>query len=334
MLDFLKSITFAFPWVLILLALPVAMVAWQWIRSRKLYAAFPLPTLAGLAGKKRPFRGLIKQFLFVLRVLAVALLVVVLARPQLSLSEEEVDTEGIDIIIALDVSGSMLARDFQPDRLEAAKAQAQAFIAGRENDRIGLVVFAGESFTQVPLTIDYLMLSRLLTEVRDGLVEDGTAIGMGLATSVIRLKDSKVKSKVVILLTDGVNNSGSVDPLTAVDAAIEYGVRVYTIGVGRRGMAPYPVQTPMGLTFQNVEVEIDEKLLQEIADRTGGQYFRATNNQALSEIYSKIDSLEKTRIAVTRIARKKEVFFPFLLAALVLLIVEALLRFLVVRQIP
>lgn len=334
MLQELLSLKFANPWVLWLMVLPVAMAVWQFFRRKKLYAVTPLPSLMPFAKNRKPWRGFVKQSLFVFRIAAAVLMVIVLARPQLQLSEEEIDTEGIDIIIALDASGSMLARDFEPDRLNAAKRQALNFIAGRKNDRIGLVVFAGESYTQCPLTIDHAMLSKLVSEVKDGMVQDGTAIGMGLATSVIRLKDSDAQSKVVILLTDGVNNSGAVDPLTAVEAAVEYGVRVYTIGVGRRGMAPYPVQTPMGLSFQNVEVEIDEELMTEIAERTGGKYFRATNNRALEEIYSKIDELEKTRVQVTRIARKKELFLPFLLAAFALILAEALLRYLVVRQIP
>ncbi len=334
MLQELLSLKFANPWVLWLMVLPVVMAVWQFFRRKKLYAVTPLPSLIPFAKNRKPWRGLVKQSLFVFRIAAAVLMVIVLARPQLQLSEEEIDTEGIDIIIALDASGSMLARDFEPDRLNAAKRQALNFIAGRKNDRIGLVVFAGESYTQCPLTIDHAMLSKLVSEVKDGMVQDGTAIGMGLATSVIRLKDSDAQSKVVILLTDGVNNAGAVDPLTAVEAAVEYGVRVYTIGVGRRGMAPYPVQTPMGLSFQNVEVEIDEELMTEIAERTGGKYFRATNNRALEEIYSKIDELEKTRVQVTRIARKKELFLPFLLAAFALIFAEALLRYLVVRQIP
>lgn len=334
MINYLERLEFANPWMFLLMLLPLTFVLWQIFRQKTLYPVLKLPTLEGVASYKKPFKGFVKKHLYILRSLSMVFLTVALARPQTSFNEEEVNTEGIDIIIAIDVSGSMLARDFQPNRLEAAKQKAAEFIDGRSNDRMGLVVFAGESFTQCPLTIDHVVLRSLLDEIRDGLIEDGTAIGMGLATSVIRLKDSDVKSKVIILLTDGVNNSGSVDPLTAAEAALEYGVRVYTIGVGRRGMAPYPVQDVFGMRFQNREVDIDEDLLKKIANDTGGKYFRATNNEALADVYKEIDDLEKSRIQVTRINRKTEEFSWFLMIGTVLFLIELILRYTVARSIP
>ena len=334
MLEYLKYIEFASPKAFLLLIFPGLYLLWQIFRGRRSYPTLTLPILEGLKTNRSPVRGFIKKYLFLLRILALVALITALARPQTSFNEEEVSTEGIDIVVALDVSGSMLARDFQPDRLEAAKKKAEDFLDSRKNDRIGLVVFAGESFTQCPLTIDHKVVKKLLGEIKNGLIEDGTAIGMGLATSISRLKESETESKVVILLTDGVNNAGFIDPLTAVEAALEYGIRVYTIGVGRRGTAPYPVQTPFGTTYQNMEVEIDEELLQQIATETGGKYFRATNNQALENVYKEIDDLEKSKIQVTRISRKTEEFHWFLWLGGILLLLEVILRYLVVRHIP
>ncbi len=334
MIDFLKNIEFATPNAFWLLILPILFIVWHFWRYRQMYPTLTLPVLEGVKSHKRPVRGLIKKYLFILRSLATIFLIVALARPQTAFNEEEVNTQGIDIVVALDVSGSMLARDFQPDRLEAAKAKAAQFLENRPNDRIGLVVFAGESFTQCPLTIDHKVVDKMLGEIKNGLIEDGTAIGMGLATAITRLKESETQSKVVILLTDGVNNSGFIDPMTAVDAALEYNIRVYTIGVGRRGTAPYPVQTPFGTTYQNMEVEIDEDLLQQIANETGGKYFRATNNQALENVYEEIDQLETSRIQVTRISRKTEQFYWFLIIGGIILLTEILLRYFVVRHIP
>lgn len=334
MITYLKQLSFASPWVLFFLVIPLIFIAWQIVRYQQLYPTLRIPILAGLDKHKKPLRGLIKRNLFILRTLAMIFFIIALARPQRSFTDQEINTEGIDIVIALDVSGSMLARDFKPDRLEAAKKTAADFIEGRPNDRMGLVVFAGESFTQCPLTIDYKVVLEFLGEIKNGLIEDGTAIGMGLATSVNRLKDSDAKSKVVVLLTDGVNNSGFIDPLTATEAATQFGVRVYTIGVGRRGMAPYPVQTQFGISYQNMKVEIDEDLLQEIADLTGGQYFRATNNEALENIYQKIDDLEKSKIQVTVLTRETEEFYIFLFIGLGLFLLEILLRYAVVKSIP
>ncbi|MEZ4827419.1 MAG: VWA domain-containing protein [Bacteroidia bacterium] len=301
MTSFWNRIAFANPWIFLLLVIPVLMIIWHFWRYKYLYPTLRLPILEGVRPHARPIRGFIKKYLFVLRALAVTAMIFALARPQSTMSEEEVNTEGIDIVIALDISGSMEALDFEPDRLGAAKEKAREFIEGRKNDRIGLVVFAGESFTQCPLTIDHEVVLNMLKSVKTGIIEQGTAIGMGLATSVIRLKESEAKSKVIILLTDGVNNSGFIDPLTAVSAAQEYNIRVYTIGVGKNGMAPFKVQDFFGNTqYQQQEVRLDEELLKEIATRTGGKYFQATSNAALGNVYQEIDRLEKTRIEVTR----------------------------------
>jgi Ca-activated chloride channel family protein len=262
------------------------------------------------------------------------LLIVALARPQTTSSRKDVSIEGIDIVLALDVSGSMLAMDLKPDRLEAAKEVAAEFISGRQNDRFGLVIFSGETFTQCPLTTDHNVVKNLFKYVKSGMIEDGTAIGDGLATSVNRLKDSKAVSKVIILLTDGVNNMGSLDPLSSAEIAKIYGIRIYTIGVGTEGTAPYPVQTPFGIQTQYVEVQIDEALLQEVATMTDGRYFRATSNKKLREIYDEIDKLEKSKIDVTEFRKKKEEFFPFALLAFLLITLEILLRNTVFRSVP
>jgi Ca-activated chloride channel family protein len=258
--------------------------------------------------------------------MAIGLIIIALARPQTSSSSQNMTIEGIDIVMALDVSGSMLARDLKPDRLEASKAVASSFIKDRPNDRIGLVIFSGETFTQVPLTTDHSILLNMFKDIKSGMIEDGTAIGDGLATAVTRLKDSRAISKVVILLTDGVNNAGSVDPMTAAEIAKVFGVRVYTIGVGSFGTAPYPVQTPFGIQLRDMKVEIDEDLLQNIATQTDGRYFRATTNQKLEDIYAEIDKLERSKIEVTEFKRKHEEFLPLVLLAFGLLLAEFLLR--------
>jgi Ca-activated chloride channel family protein len=271
---------------------------------------------------------------FVLRMLAASLLIVVLARPQSSSSWQDVTTEGIDIVMAIDISGSMLAEDLKPNRLEASKKVAQTFIGNRPNDRLGLVIFAGESFTQCPLTTDHSVILNLFNDVKSGMLEDGTAIGMGLATSVKRLKDSEAISKVVILLTDGDNNSGSIAPATAAEIAKEFGVRVYTIGVGTRGLAPMPYPDAFGrMRYQDVEVKINEELLTRIADMTDGKYFRATDNESLEAVYKEIDELERSKIDVTEYRKRKEEFLPFAIAALLLLACEVLLRQTVLRSI-
>jgi Ca-activated chloride channel family protein len=271
---------------------------------------------------------------FVLRVVAIAAMIVALARPRSSSDYERVDTEGIDIVLALDVSTSMLARDFSPDRISAAKDIAIEFIAQRPSDRMGIVVFAGESFTQCPLTTDRATLINLMKDVETGLIEDGTAIGNGLATAISRLKDSKAKSRVIILLTDGVNNRGEIAPQMAAEIATTYGVRVYTIGVGAMGMAPYPVMTPFGVELQQVKVEIDEDLLKQIANDTGGRYFRATDNTKMLEIYSEINKMETSRTVVDSFPVYKELFMKYALIALGAILLELFLKFLIIRKLP
>ena len=256
------------------------------------------------------------------------------ARPQSVNSWEETETQGIDIVLALDVSGSMLAQDLQPDRLQAAKKVASEFITDRPNDNIGLVIFAGESFTQCPLTTDHKILLNLLNEIEFGMIEDGTAIGLGLATSVNRLKERESESRIVILLTDGTNNSGQIAPLTAADLARSYGIRVYTVGAGTKGMAPTPVNTPYGIRMQNMPVDIDEKTLTEIAAMTGGQYFRAQDTEGLRQVYDEIDEMEKYLISVQNVTRHKELFLPFALTALGLILLELLLRRTWLRSVP
>jgi Ca-activated chloride channel family protein len=262
------------------------------------------------------------------------LLIIALARPQSTSNHRDISVEGIDIVLAMDISGSMLAQDFTPNRIEAAKEVGIDFINGRPNDRIGLVVFSGESFTQCPLTTDHAVLTNLYKELQSGMIEDGTALGDGLATAVNRLKESKAISKVIILLTDGVNNMGSVDPVSAAEIAKLYGVRVYTIGVGTHGYAPIPVQTPFGTQLQNMEVQIDEPLLERIASMTGAKYFRAVNKDALGNIYKEIDRMEKSKVDVTEFRKKSEEFMPWALAGLILLITELLLRYSVFRRLP
>ena len=271
---------------------------------------------------------------FALRTFALVMIVIAIARPRSSEQMERIDTEGIDIILAMDVSTSMLARDLTPDRISASKDIAIEFISQRPSDRMGIVVFAGESFTQCPLTTDRATLINLMKEVQTDLIEDGTAIGNGLATAIARMKDSDAKSRVVILLTDGVNNRGEISPQMSAEIAKTYGVRVYTIGVGKEGMAPYPVMTPWGVEVQNVKVEIDEKLLSEIAESTGGRYFRATDNTKLAEIYSEINKMEKARTTVDSFPIYKELFLTYALLALLAMLLELLLNWFVIRRLP
>lgn len=325
---------FANPGYFWLLLLLVPMVLWYIFREKSSHADLQVSSLKAFKGMKHAGRIWMRHILFVLEVLAIAFLIVALARPQSSNSWQTYTSEGIDIVLALDISGSMLARDFTPDRLEAAKEVATKFILERPQDKIGLVIFAGESFTQCPLTTDQAVLVNLLREVKSGMIEDGTAIGLGLANAVNRLKDSPAKSKVVILLTDGVNNRGAIAPATAAELARTYGIRVYTIGVGTYGEAPYPVQTPFGVQLQNVPVEIDEEVLQQIATLTGGQYFRATDNNKLKQIYEEIDQLEKSKIEVKHFSKKNEQYFLFGLLGMCLLIAQALLRYTLLRKIP
>ncbi len=323
MLRWWNEIQFANPELFTLFALiPILGVAY-FLKLRKQKASIRLSTTAFLPASQGEFIQWLKHLPFVLTLTALALLFMALARPQSSLSWQDVTTEGIDIVITLDISGSMRAEDLKPNRLEASKNVALEFIGSRPSDRIGLVTFSGESFTQSPLTTDHAVLKNLFKDIKFGMIEDGTAIGLGLATAVNRLRNSDAKSKVVILLTDGFNNQGSIPPLTAAEIAREFGVRVYTIGVGTKGLAPFPFQTHFGTTaYQQVEVKIDEESMKEIAKMTGGQYFRATNNRSLEAIYEEIDSLEKSKIEVTEYRKKNEEFLPFALLAALLLLME------------
>jgi Ca-activated chloride channel family protein len=269
-----------------------------------------------------------------LRVLAVTAIVFALARPRSSSSGTNVTSEGISIVLAMDISSSMLAEDLRPNRIEAAKRVASEFIMGRPNDLIGLVIFSGESFTQCPITSDHSVLLNLMKDIRSGMLKDRTALGEGLATAIARIKDSPAKSKVIILLTDGVSNTGSIAPLTAGEIAKTFGIRVYTIGVGRNGTAPYPFKTPFGIQYENVPVEIDEPVMEQISQSTDGRYFRATDNKKLKEIYAEIDKLEKTKVEVTEFRRYTENYLPFALLALFCILAEALLRFTLFRNLP
>jgi Ca-activated chloride channel family protein len=303
------------------------MVVWYVYKPHRQQGNLGMPTLRGFKKHAGSWLPKFRHAGIVLRCLALAALIVALARPQSSLSWQNTSTEGIDIVIASDISGSMLAEDFKPNRLEAGKQIAIDFIKGRPDDRIGLVIFSGESFTQCPLTIDHDVLINLYQDIKNGMIEDGTAIGMGLATAVNRLKDSPAKSKVVILLTDGVNNMGSIPPITAAEIAKQFGIRVYTVGLGTHGYAPYPMQTQFGdIVYQRMPVDIDEPTLTKIAQITGGQYFRATNNETLKAIYGKIDQMEKAKIDVTQYRKKTEMFLPFAAIALLLLLLEFVLK--------
>ena len=325
---------FEYPYLLWLLAIPALLVLrYLWIEFRDRRAHLRVSALEAWKAGGRSVLEWVRHLPFLLRTAALALLVVAIARPRSSTQVEKVDTEGIDIVFAMDVSTSMLARDFSPDRLSAAKDIAIEFIAQRPSDRMGIVVFAGESYTQCPLTTDRATLINLMKDVQTDLIEDGTAIGNGLATAVARMKDSDAKSRVVILLTDGVNNMGEIDPSMAAEIAKTYGIRVYTIGVGANGTAPYPVQTPWGIELQNMPVEIDEPLLKGIADGTGGRYFRATDNTKLAEIYGEIGQMEKTRTSVDSFPVYKDLFKNYALAALVCLLLELLVSALL-RRLP
>ena len=330
----LSDISFANPEYLYALALIPLLVFWYLRRHKLATSDIRFSTLLPFRRVKPTVKEKLRHMPFVLRMLVIALLVVGFARPQTTSQGQNIYSEGIDIVLLLDISGSMLAEDFRPNRIEAAKDVAQQFIDGRTNDRLGLVIFAGQSFTQCPMTLDYRVLKSLLRQVKPGVVEDGTAIGMAIAQGVNRLKDSKSKSKVMILLTDGVNNRGEIDPLTATQIAQTFGIRVYTIGVGTIGTAPYPVQTPFGIRYQNMPVDVDEKTLQKIAEMTNGQYFRATNNRALKQIYSEIDALEKTRVEVKAYRSHTEMFYDWVGGGVVVLLLEIGLASTVLRKLP
>tara|TARA_B100001758_G_scaffold227988_1_gene221829 strand:- start:1538 stop:2527 length:990 start_codon:yes stop_codon:yes gene_type:complete len=316
-----------------LLLIPLAILIWFILKHKSISSVILFSNTQSIKTKPTKKQRL-RHLPYLLKIIALVLLIIAIARPQSSTNWQESTTEGIDIVLAMDISGSMLAQDLKPDRLEASKNVAMDFISKRINDRIGLVIFAGESFTQCPLTTDHNVLINLFKDVKSGMIDDGTAIGMGLATAVNRLKDSKAMSKVIILLTDGVNNSGMVPPVTAAEIAEKFGIRVYTIGVGTEGFAPYPFQTPFGIQYQEVEVKIDENTLQDIATITDGKYFRATNNNSLKEIYKDIDLLEKSKIEVTEFHKRLEKFLPFTLWALAILFVAFLLQITYLKQIP
>ena len=330
----MHGLIFANPGFLFLLLIVPALAVWYFYRRKENQAVLQVSSTRGFRKDYVQWRHYLYNGLYVARLLAITLLILALARPQTSLSRQSINVEGIDLVIALDISGSMLARDFHPDRIEAAKDVAMDFIDGRPNDRIGLVIFSGESFTQCPITTDHAVLKNLFKEIKSGMIDDGTALGDGLALAISRLKDSKAVSKVIILLTDGKNNMGSVDPLSAAEIGKLFGIRIYTIGIGTMGYAPYPVQTPFGIQMQQMKVEIDEPLLFKISQMTDGKYFRAQNNTKLRAIYKEIDKMEKTRIDVTEFRKKKEEFLPLVLLAFVLLAFEGLIRYAVLKTIP
>ena len=286
--DYFNDITFGQPWLLLLFSIIPLLIIWEFGKGKKQVAAIRISSTKGLSGS-RSWKNTIQQFPFIFRMLALSCIIIALARPQTKFDETQTEGEGIDIILCIDVSGSMTAQDFSPNRMEAAKRVAMDFVDHRPSDKIGVVIFAGESFTQCPLTTDHDVLKSQISQIRNGLLEDGTAIGSGLATSVDRLRSSKAKSKIIILLTDGINNGGLIDPNTAKEIAKAFKIKVYTIGVGTDGYAPTPVSTPMGIVMQNQKVSIDEKLLQNIASETGGKYFRATDNKSLENIYKEIE---------------------------------------------
>ena len=319
-------------WLLVIPALLVVHYIWLELALRHPHLRVSTSVPWKLGGT--PFMAWLRHLPFLFRLAAIVLVIIALARPRMSEETTNVDAEGIDIVLAMDVSTSMLARDLYPDRINASKDIAVEFISQRKSDRIGIVVFAGESFTQCPLTTDKRTLVNLMNEVSTGIIDDGTAIGNGLATAVARLTESDAKSRVVILLTDGVNNSGEVAPQMATEIAKQYGIKVYTIGVGKEGLAKYPVMTPWGVQLQDVEVEIDEPLLKDISQATGGKYFRATDNTSLAEIYNEINQMETGRTTVTNVVTYEELFMIYVLWALAALMAELLLDWFVIRRMP
>lgn len=324
---------------LFLLLLLIPYIVWYFMRRKKTEPTMQVSTTRMYMNAPRSWKLYLLHAPFLLRIAAFVMIVLVLARPQTTDNWQNTEIEGIDIMLSVDVSTSMLAEDLKPNRLEAAKKVAAEFINGRPNDNIGLTIFAGEAFTQCPLTIDHAVLLNLFNSIKGdiaqrGLIEDGTAIGMGLANSISRLKDSKAKSKVIILLTDGSNNRGDISPLTAAEIAKQFGIRVYTIGVGTNGTAPYPMPTYAGIQYVNVPVEIDEQTLIQIAGTTNGNYFRATSNSKLEEVYREIDKLEKTKLNVKEFSKREEAYLPFALVAFLCLLLELVLRNTVLKKIP
>lgn len=331
--------TFAQPLCFLLFLPLIAYIVWYILRSSRTEPSLQVSTTSMYDDMPKNWTIYLRHLPFILRIAALSLLIIVLAQPQTTENWQNQDVEGIDIMLAVDVSTSMLAEDLKPNRLEAAKQVASEFISGRPNDNIGLTIFAGQSFTQSPLTTDHVMLMSIFNNVKcdivtNGLLEDGTAIGDGIANAVTRLRESKAKSKVIILLTDGSNNKGEISPLTAAEIAKTFGIRVYTIGVGSNGTAPYPVKTYAGTQYVNVPVEIDENTLQQIAFTSNGQYYRATSNSKLKEVYEEIDKLERTKLNVKKFSRRNEEFQPFALAAILCLLLEILLRLTVLRKVP
>ncbi len=325
---------FANPVFLWLLLLLPAIGYYLWWRRAKMNVILQFSSLQVLGKIPRTIREQMRYIPLGLRMTAIVLFIIALARPQSISDKQSISTEGIDIVLELDLSGSMLAEDFNPNRIDAAKKVASEFIDGRMNDRIGLVVFSAESFTQCPLTTDYAVLKSLLRDVKNGMIADGTAIGLAIANGVNRLKDSKAKSKVMILLTDGVNNRGNIDPITAARIAATYNIRIYTVGVGARGEAPYPVQTPFGIRRQMIPVDLDEKVLTQVAEMTGGKYYRATDNRKLKAIYKEIDQLERTKIEVMAYKRYSELYGGWLIAGLIAFLLEILLANTLLRKNP
>ncbi|MEG1498891.1 MAG: VWA domain-containing protein [Bacteroidales bacterium] len=330
----MNNITFANPHFLWLLVIIPFLIYWFIAKEKKTHSFMHFSHCGFKTEIRKTWKRRMYPLLYVLRILAIISIIVALARPQSKMKNSTQNIEGIDIVMAMDISGSMLAEDFHPNRLESAKEVAKEFIQARENDRIAVVAFSGEAYTQCPLTIDKDILTNRLKELKSGLIADGTALGDGLAVSLNRVRNSNTKSKIIILLTDGVNNMGSIDPLSAADMANLYGIRIYTIGVGTIGTAPYPYQTPFGIQYQNVEVQIDETLLDNIAQNTGGKYFRATNQDKLKKIFSEIDQLEKTKIEVMSFEHSSEEYKPLLWIALLFLGLELICRMFVFKTLP
>jgi Ca-activated chloride channel family protein len=331
--------TFANSAYLLLMLLVIPCVIWYVLRGRKRRAAMSVPTVSMYGGMRKSWKYYLIHVPFILEMAAIVLLSLILARPQTTDRWQDTEIEGIDIMLAVDVSTSMLAEDLKPNRIEAAKQVASEFINGRPNDNIGLTIFAGEAFTQCPMTVDHAILLNMFQNVSSdiaakGIIEDGTAIGMGLANAISRLKDSQAKSKVIILLTDGSNNRGEISPTTAAEMAKSFGIRVYTIGVGTNGTAPYPVQTAYGKQYVNVAVEIDENVLRQIAQTANGQYYRATSNSKLKEVYDEIDKLERTKLQVKEFSKNQEEYQPLALALLLCILAAILLKQTVLRTIP
>ncbi len=331
--DYFHTIQFGMPAAFFLLLIIPVLIGWYIFKGAQIKAGFKISSIKNLAGLSS-WKSLLIHFPFILRLLVIVFLIIALARPREKTEEQRAEGEGVDIVLCIDVSGSMTAQDFTPNRMGAAKKVAIDFIDRRLTDRIAIVIFSGESFTQCPLTTDKAVLKSAVESIRNGLLEDGTAIGDGLSTSVDRLRASKTKSKVVILLTDGENNGGLIGPDNAKEIAKVFGIKVYTIGVGTDGYAPFPIKTEFGVIMQQQRVSIDEKLLQAIAGETGGKYFRAKDNLSLENIYKEIDVLEKSKVEIATLTRFTEKFFPFVIIALSLLFMELLLRFTVLRKFP